>query len=188
MAFQVDPRPLGDRGPSRAAAALAGVTVLLASAVGLAALFPAREPSSPSVAEAAASGAVGGSPAAEAPVATRRPGPKGPTEPVTLPAADAIACNGVAPVRCDRLVRAAVALISRGADTAAMVDAWGAIVCGDATDCPPDRLAGSQPLGSAVVTLGSGGLVWVNVIEEPPPAGRPWEPGRTRAWAIRWVS
>ncbi len=64
------------------------------------------------------------------------------------------------------------------------IDVWQSLLCGDDLDCPPGRLAGLRPLGSAVVGLGDDERPgWINVGERlaAQAAGEP----AVVAWPIR---
>jgi hypothetical protein len=87
----------------------------------------------------------------------------------------AVRCHDLDAGSCHRV--AAAALDVMGPDAAVeSIDVWHSLLCGDDLDCPPGRLAGLHPLGSAVVGLGDDERPgWINVGERlaTPAAGEP---------------
>ena len=106
--------------------------------------------------------------------------------PATLPSRDAIECHDLALGTCGAIAMASLTALPPDDHRVTAIEAWGVILCRDDFDCPRTRLVGNRPLGSAVVTLGSGARAWINVLEGEPFPGRVWEPQRTSAWIIRW--
>ncbi len=67
----------------------------------------------------------------------------------------------------------------------AKVAVWPSLLCGDASDCPPSRLAGREKLGSAVVTFEPTQITaWANVVGPPRSPGSLARP-QPIAWVIR---
>jgi len=94
----------------------------------------------------------------------------------------AVHCHDLAAGPCGRVAAAAVDVMGPGAPVQS-IDVWRSLLCGDDLDCPPGRLAGLRPLGSAVVVLGDAEPAgWVNVGERLAVRGA--EPALV-AWLIR---
>jgi hypothetical protein len=113
------------------------------------------------------------------PATGRAPGERG--NPSSRPVV--IRCHDLDAGSCHRV--AAAALDVMGPDAAVeSIDVWQSLLCGDDLDCPPGRLAGLHPLGSAIVGLGDHERPgWINVGERlaTPAAGEP----ALVAWLIR---
>lgn len=92
-----------------------------------------------------------------------------------------LTCHALAAARCGAIARAALAA---AADPTlphpSAIDVWASLLCGSAFDCPPERMAGHRPAGSAVIVAGAIGL-WVNVSEAAGAAGT----GSFDAWVVR---
>jgi hypothetical protein len=109
--------------------------------------------------------------------------PARPSAPVEL-RPEIVRCHHVAAGTCRRIAAAALEAIGSVERPVEWIDVWSSLLCGDDLDCPPGRLAGLRPLGSAVVTLGGDGPTgWVNVGERPP--GVSLDETRLVAWVIR---
>jgi len=97
-----------------------------------------------------------------------------------------VRCHDLAAGPCERVAAAALDVIGPDA-TVESIDVWHSLLCGDDLDCPPGRLAGLRPLGSAVVGFGDAEPAgWINVGERPAGrgAGGGGEPALV-AWLIR---
>ena len=104
-----------------------------------------------------------------------------------LPGPDAIDCHELSPTTCASIAVSAMAILPADAEPVTAIGVWDTILCGDDFDCPPTRLAGNRPLGSAIVTIGSGASAWINVLEPGPDPEGPPQPKGTVAWILRWV-
>ncbi len=94
-----------------------------------------------------------------------------------------VRCHDLAAGPCRRVAAAALDAIGPDASVES-IDVWHSLLCGDDLDCPPSRLAGLRPLGSAIVGLGDAEQAgWVNVGERLP-AGGAGSPALV-AWLIR---
>ena len=80
-----------------------------------------------------------------------------------------VACHQLSRAACDVVARASLAALPADGPVVTAIEAWRSILCGDTFDCPPDRLARSVPLGSAVVSFGGQApRAWVNVVAPSP--------------------
>ena len=96
-------------------------------------------------------------------------------------------CHAVSDAICDAVATASLAILPADAPAVLGIDAWASILCGDSLDCPPQRLAASEPLGSAVVTFAGGGAqAWVNVVEPSPGTAGDGSADGPTAWIVRW--
>ena len=96
-------------------------------------------------------------------------------------------CHAVSDAICDAVATASLAILPADAPRVVAIDAWASILCGDSLDCPPQRLAMSEPLGSAVVTFAGGGLqAWVNVVEPSQGGTGDGSAAGLTAWVVRW--
>ena len=86
---------------------------------------------------------------------------------------------------CDAVATASLAILPADAPRVVGIDAWASILCGDNLDCPPQRLATTEPLGSAIVSFVDGPQAWVNVVEPAQADGDGSTPGLI-AWIVRW--
>ena len=188
MAFDVAPEPVRRRGPRipvfvvlAAGIAVVAFAVVTANPGGPAPAVPPRASAEAQARQApttiAAPTTAAGAPAAPAPF----PSTRGRRLPANLE------CHAVSDAICDAVATASLAILPADAPPVQGIDAWASILCGDSLDCPPQRLAMSEPLGSAVVTFAGGGAqAWVNVVEPSPgtPGSEPAD-GPT-AWIVRW--
>ncbi len=182
MEFDVAPQPLRQRGWRRAAVVAIGAIAIVAFA-----LVTADTPVAPA----------DGSPAAlagrtEAPTPTSMPtlAARATGTPIgrpVLPAQDAIVCRNLDQVSCGQVARASIAVLTMADGFVTRVSVSSSLLCNDDRACSATKLAGSQPLGSAVVSLGSGAQAWVNVVRPSLDAGRAREPDQATAWVVRWV-
>jgi hypothetical protein len=115
------------------------------------------------------------------------PAPSVPGVQAGLPGPEAIDCHELSPTTCASIAISAVAILPADAQPVTAIGVWDTILCGDDFDCPPTRLAGNRPLGSAIVTIGSGTSAWINVLDSVPGPGRVSHSNRTVAWVLRWV-
>lgn len=179
MALEVAPTPVRRRRSLLPAVAvlvavLAVVAVAWASAGGGPAERAGRGPAPGAGVEAPGSPSA---PAPASPVATV------PARLLRLPRT--LECHDLASAACDRLALASLAVLPTDGPPVWAIDAWGSILCGDDLDCPRARLAGSVPLGSAVVTFAGGGpRAWVNVVVPAPAPGT--RAAAPFAWIVRW--
>jgi hypothetical protein len=183
MAFDVTPTPVRRRGPR--------IPAIVVLAVGIGIVGTAVATSSPgepttvpaSTAPAAAVTRVmptsGGSATAAKPAASpaQFPSTRGARPPSNLK------CHAVSDAICDAVAMASLAILPADAPRVVGIDAWASILCGDSLDCPPQRLATSEPLGSAIVTFARGPQAWVNVVDPSPAAEASAGP---LAWIVRW--
>ena len=103
-----------------------------------------------------------------------------------------VRCRELAAADCLRIARSAVSVVDSAAPprtdlrAVAGVDVRGSLICDDDNDCPRNRLATLNLLGSAAVHLADpAATAWVNVgetIAAPNGAAR----GSIEAWVIRW--
>jgi hypothetical protein len=95
-----------------------------------------------------------------------------------------VRCHDLAVGPCQRVAAAALDAIGPVDVPVESIDVWSSLLCGDDLDCPPGRLAGLRPLGSAVLTLGGTAPAgWVNVGERLPASRL--GPTDVVAWVIR---
>jgi len=164
--YELEPARISRRSSRASLAAAATIVGLLAIAVVIGVLegggrgsVPARQAAVPSH-----------GPASSAAGASIRPG--------------SVRCHDLAVGPCQRVAAAALEAIGPVDAPVESIDVWSSLLCGDDLDCPPGRLAGMRPLGSAILTLGGTGPAgWVNVGERLP-AGRPGQ-SDVVAWVIR---
>ena len=170
MEFRVEPTPLSRRRSRRILATTAAVAVALVVVIGAGTLDSAR----PGTAVASPIPPTAPAVAATAP-------PPSATQLARTGPAPRVVCHEVAGERCAAVARAALtASIDPALPWPSQVDVWASLLCGSDFDCPPARLTGHQPAGSAVVTAGTV-VLWVNVME--PVAGS--DPAALEAWVIR---
>lgn len=183
MAFDVAPEPVRRSGRRLPAIVVVGLgTGLVAIAVATA--------SPPAEGDGVAPTTATGPPAAIAPESPRRgstsPGPAGtrPAAGARLPGA--IECHDLEAGPCLAVARATVAVLPRD-DAVARIDAWSSILCRDTLDCPPRRLVGAEPIGSAVVAFADGGpSAWVNVVDPGQPPSGSGPTVAPVAWIVSW--
>ena len=185
MGFQVAPERVGRR---RAMAPGIAVAIVSLAVIGFGLLSSGwvggqiPEPSSPV-------------PTAAVVVASPRPAAKTtesaavlPSTPRPSPGPDAVDCHDAGIVVCGEVARAAVEQLPTEAPAVESVGVWTSILCRDTADCPAFRFEGYRPLGSAIVSFGSGlPQAWVNVVEPAPESGRALVPGDVQAWIIHWA-
>jgi hypothetical protein len=100
----------------------------------------------------------------------------------------AVRCHDVPSTRCASLARAALeAAMDPSLPPAIAVDVWASLLCGSTFDCPPARLAGHHPAGSAVIDLSGSLELWVNVTEPDELVAPRAAPSALVAWVIRSV-
>lgn len=180
MAFDVEPAPIarGRRVGLPIAAVVTGAIALVAVA-----LLGGRPATSPVPATAAA--ALEAAPPVATPVARPPTAPAAPVVVVPVRLPRAIGCHDVAEAACRDLAEAGASVLPPDGTAIAAVDVWGSLLCGDELDCPRSRLAGTEPLGSVVVTFAGGTpSAWINVVERAP-AATPDGPTPV-AWIVRW--
>jgi hypothetical protein len=175
--YQVDPTPLTHRRSRRILAVTATVAIGIAVLVGGLAIA-GRGPSGivPAAPIAAASSAEVF--ASAVPVAT----PSDTSTPTIAPGPPPrLACHGVPGARCADILRAVlIAVADPTIPHPTTVDIWASLLCGSTFDCPPGRMEGQRPAGSAVVVACSIWL-WVNVTDTLGASG----PNTLSAWVIR---
>ncbi len=184
MAFDVSPAPVRRRGPRIPALVVlaAGIGIV---AVALATASPGDQTRLPQASASAAAVArvtptIRTSTAAE-PAASPAPFPS--TRGRRLPAD--LECHAVSNAICDAVATASLAILPADAPRVVGIDAWASILCGDNLDCPPQRLATTEPLGSAIVSFVGGPQAWVNVVE-PALANDDGSTAGPVAWIVRW--
>lgn len=147
MAYRIAPTRIPGR--SGRSVVVMAVTVAVAFGLGLAFLTVDRGPD------------------ASIAVTNRSAEPSGST-PVATAAPD-VRCHGIGAARCTEVATAAVgAIVDPTLPPAAAVtsiDVWASLLCSSTFDCPPYHMADRRPAGSAVLTTGSGTVLWVNVTE-----------------------
>jgi hypothetical protein len=166
MDYELEPARISRQSSRASLAAAATVLGLLAIAVAMGVLEGGGGGSAPARQAVVQSHGPESSPAA----ASLRPG--------------SVRCHDLAVGPCQRVAAAALEAIGPVDAPVESIDVWSSLLCGDDLDCPPGRLAGLRPLGSAILTLGGTAPAgWVNVGERLP-AGRL---GQTDvlAWVIR---
>jgi hypothetical protein len=185
MGFQVAPERVGRR---RAMAPGIAVVIVSLAVIGFGLLSsgsvggPIPGPSSPVPTVAVV---VASSPSA-APTTTSAAAL--PSTPRPYPGPDAIDCHDAGIVLCGEIAGAAVKQLPTEAPAVESVGVWTSILCRDTSDCPAFRFEGYRPLGSAIVSFGSGlPVAWVNVVEPAPESGRALVPGDVQAWIIHWA-
>jgi hypothetical protein len=108
--------------------------------------------------------------------------------PRPLPSPGAIDCHDAGIGLCGEIAAEAVEHLPPNAPGVESIGVWTSIMCRDTRDCPSYRFEGYRPLGSAIVSFGSGQpRAWLNVVEPAPYPGRVWVPQDVRAWIIRWA-
>ena len=187
MALDIPPTPLRRRERRlRVLAVLVSGIAVVALAVATASHGPSRgthpgAPSPPQEARAGATPLVG---TAAAPARVPATGVVASTAPRRLPRD--VACHQLGRPACDAVARASLAALPPDVPVVTAIDAWRSILCGDTFDCPPDRLARSVPLGSAVVSFGGQApQAWVNVVAQSQ-AAEAGTTGAPVAWIVRW--
>jgi hypothetical protein len=166
MDYELEPARISRRSNRASLAAAATIVGLLSIAVAIGMLEDGGGGSARARQAAQASGGPASSPAD----ASLRPG--------------SVRCHDLATGRCERVAAAALKAIGPVDAPVESIDVWSSLLCGDDLDCPPGRLAGLRPLGSAVLTLGGTAPAgWVNVGERLP-ANRLGETDLV-AWVIR---
>jgi hypothetical protein len=166
MEYELEPARISRRSSRASLAAAATIVGLLAMAVAIGMVEGGGGGTAPARQAAAPSNGPASSPAG----ASLRPG--------------SVHCHDLAVGTCQRVAAAALEAIGPVDAPVETIDVWSSLLCGDDLDCPPGRLAGLRPLGSAILTLGGTGPAgWVNVGLRLP-AGRL---GQTDvvAWVIR---
>jgi hypothetical protein len=179
MEYRVEPTPL-DRGRSRRVVL---VTTALTIVVGsLVAMFAVGGRTTPEIASATAIATPAPVESASQPAASRAV--RSPAPAVLAPGRPPrILCHDVAGGPCAAIARAVLAVVVDPAlPWPTRIDVWSSLLCGSTFDCPPGRLAGRRPAGSAVVVVGRLGF-WVNVTGAAGGSGA--EPGSLEAWVIR---
>ncbi len=189
MEFDVPPQPLRQRGWRRAAVVAAGSIAIFVFALVLAdtpATPPDGTPATPPEGTPAARVLVPATQASPLPTQVARATGTPIIQP-SPPAKDAIRCAGLDEATCAQVAGASIATLTIADGPVTLVSVSRSLLCNDAGACPASMLARGRPLGSAVVTLGSGAQAWVNVVGPAPAAGRAREPARTTAWIVRWL-
>jgi hypothetical protein len=166
MSFEV---PVERIGGNRRRWGIPAVVLGSATIVGFALVAGGRPVNAPRPAEADA--------AAASPASVARP------ERRAIPAD--LRCEDIARPTCLRLAAAAMAVLPPAAPEVRRVSVWRSLLCNDNFDCPPTYLAGSEPLGSVLVSFADGGpRAAINVVEGRSGFGIRLE---TRAWVARWM-
>jgi hypothetical protein len=192
MAFQVEPTRLGRR-RSLAPAMVVVAAGVLVVAFGFLTARPAaveRVASSrpaAAIVVVAASATPGTSSPPASPVSSRGAPPWAvrPAGPAPIGAPD-VTCHGLGHSRCQAVAAAVLDIVSIDSPPIAGIDVWASLICGNALDCPSDRLRG-RPLGSAAVSFGPGGpTAWANVVAATPDTAYPQGASTATAWMVRW--
>ena len=174
MEFRIEPTPLSRR-RSRGILATTGLVAgALAVFIGALTVADGRPDVAvaPAVAATASSAVASKTATAPPPRSARAAGRTGP--------APRVVCHGVAEARCQAVAGAALKVSDDPAlPWPSQVDVWASLLCGD-FDCPPDRIAGRQALGSAVIMAGTVRLR-VNVVGPATGSGTT----ALEAWVIR---
>ena len=166
MDYELEPARISRRSSRASLAAAATIVGLLSIAVAIGVLGGDGGGSAPARQAAVPSHGPASSPAG----ASLRPG--------------SVRCHDLATQPCQRVAAAALEAIGPVDAPVESIDVWSSLLCGDDLDCPPGRLAGLRPLGSAVVTLGDDGPTgWVNVGERAP--GVSLDGTRLVVWVVR---
>jgi hypothetical protein len=191
MSFDVEPAPVRRRGPRipaivvlAAGVAVVAFAVVTADPGGTAPVAGSVASPGASVAEVARVAPTTGAPTATG-GATTRAAPFPSTRGRRLPAN--LECHAISDAICDAVATASLAVLPADAPAVAAIDAWASILCGDSLDCPPQRLARSEPLGSAVVSFAGGNQAWVNVVEPSAIAAGNGSTDAPIAWIVRWL-
>jgi len=164
--YELEPARISRRSSRASLAAAATIAGLLAIAVAIGVL---------------GGGGDGSAPAGQAAVPSHGPA-SSPAGAAVRPAS--VRCHDLAVGPCQRVAAAALEAIGPVNAPVESIDVWSSLLCGDDLDCPPGRLAGLRPLGSAILTLGGTGPAgWVNVGERRQ-AGRLGQ-SDVVAWVIR---
>ena len=182
MEFDLAPQPLRQRGWRGAAVVAAAGIAIIAFALATAGTPDTPPSGSPA---AIAAGTVTPPPTPQPTAIARTVGL--PVAAPDLPDQDAILCRDLDQVTCGQVARASIATLTTADGPVTYVSVSPSLLCNDDVACPSAKLVGSRPLGSAVVSLGSGAQAWVNVVGPAANSGRVWEPDRTTAWVARWV-
>ena len=186
MDYRVDPTPLGPRSGSSllvfAAAAVIGLGIVLLA-------HAAERRPGPDVASDGSPARVGGVDATR-PVGS---GTGGDVAPAPDPGGSIagrlpsnsqlrIYCHALPARRCSEIAGVALgAVVDPTLPPPATIDVWSSLLCGTVFDCPPERLAGRSPAGSAVIEFTKAIVIWVNVSDT---ADGSLGPGLD-AWVIR---
>ena len=167
MDYRIAPTRIPGRS-SRSVVAIA-VTVAVALALGLVVIT------------------VDGAPDASSAVTIRSAGPSS-AAPVANAAPD-VRCHDTSAARCTEIAAAAIgavldATLPPPTTSVTSIDVWASLLCGSTFDCPPYHLVDRRPAGSAVVTIGSATVLWVNVTEIVLEADRGAALPKLDAWVI----
>lgn len=188
MAFDVAPAPVRRRGPRIPPIVVIAFGIAVVAFAVATANPGERSPESSPAASARAVARV--APTIGAPTATgdptgATPAPFPSTRGRRLPAN--LECHAVSDAICDAVAIASLAILPADAPPVLGIDAWASILCGDSLDCPPQRLAASEPMGSAVVTFAGGGSqAWINVVEPSQGTAGDGSADGPTAWIVRW--
>jgi hypothetical protein len=175
VAYQLDPTPLRPRSGTRTLVSALAVVI----AVGVVVVALARDERTDSRVASAASAAARPSVGATG-LVPDDPGASGSGGGSSNPQLQ-IYCHAVEARRCGDIASVALtAVADPGLPPPLTIDVWGSLLCGSVFDCPPDRLAGRRPAGSAVIAFRPATDVWVNVTDTAADA-----PGHLAAWVIR---
>jgi hypothetical protein len=169
--YRVEPTRLARR-TSRFVLAVTATAVVIAVVVGAVALSVGNRPEPSPLGIA--------SPVAGASVAIASASAAAPVVPPE------IRCHDVESPRCAQVARAALdAAADPSLPRPLTVDVWASLLCGSSFDCPPYRLVGRRPAGSAVVGFATSRVLWVNITEvvEVHPLGA--TDLKLDAWVIR---
>jgi hypothetical protein len=177
MAFEVVPTPIRRR-PRWHVLVVAGFAVVVVAA----ALVTSDPPSAAQRGHDAS--AVLPSPRSGPTAATPPTIDASPARPALLP--DSIHCHDIDAVACTAVTSASVNLLATTGAPPRSVAVWPTLLCDSEVDCPRSRLTGARPLGSAIVNLRSGTIVWINVVDLPPDRSLTEERTGVDAWVIRW--
>jgi hypothetical protein len=97
-------------------------------------------------------------------------------------------CHDLPRGACVSATRAALGLFTKGDGPVTAAGAWKSLLCSNTFDCSPSVLTpDATPLGSVILTFGTGPSAWVNVVSRPAPTPGNGSAGpQALAWVVRW--
>jgi hypothetical protein len=96
-------------------------------------------------------------------------------------------CHDLPRVDCETATRAALTLFSPADGPVSGAGAWKSLLCSNSIECSPRHLTpDSSPLGSVILTFGTGPAAWVNVVVRPQVTAAGSIEETPIAWLARW--
>jgi hypothetical protein len=96
-------------------------------------------------------------------------------------------CHDLPRRDCETATRAALTLFSPADGSVSSAGAWKSLLCSNSIECSPRHLTpDSSPLGSVILTFGTGPAAWVNVVVRPQATAAGSIEQTPIAWLARW--